>query len=75
MEVKTYTQETGWLIYGLDVALLEKNMRLASKVQNALRKASERTTPLQRVLWYPVTTSFDLELKDSIYTSFNHCLR
>lgn len=33
--------------YGLDVAMLEKNLRPASKVQNALPKASERATSLQ----------------------------
>ena len=37
-------KEIAWLIYGLDVAVLKKNMRPASKVPNALRKASERTS-------------------------------
>ena len=40
-------KETAWLISGLDVAVLEKNMRPASKVLNAPRKASERTTSLR----------------------------
>ena len=36
-----------WLIYDLDVAVLKKNMRHASKVMDALRKAFERTTSLK----------------------------
>ena len=42
-----HTKETAWLIYGLDVAVLEMNLRPASKLLNMLRKASGRTKSLQ----------------------------
>ena len=41
------TKEKAWLISGVDVVVLKKNIRPASKVLNAFRKASERTTSLQ----------------------------
>ena len=43
-----HAKETAWLIYGLGLAVLEKNMRPASKVLIALRNASERTTSPRR---------------------------
>lgn len=41
------TKVTAWLVYGLKVAVLEKNMTPASKVSSALPEASVRTTPLR----------------------------
>lgn len=41
------TKQTAWLMYSLDVAVLEMNMSSASKVLNVLRKASERMTSLR----------------------------
>lgn len=41
---RLHMTETAWLIYGSGVTLMEKNMRPAFKVANALWKASERST-------------------------------
>ena len=37
-------------MYDLDVTVLKKNMGPASKIPNALRKASERTAPSKDVV-------------------------
>ena len=41
------TEEAARRIYGLDTSVIKKNVRPASKVLHALRKASERTTSLR----------------------------
>ena len=43
-----HAKKSTWLIYGLGLAVLKKNMRPALKVLIALRKASKRTTSLRR---------------------------
>lgn len=40
-------KETVWLIYSLELAVLEKNVRPALKSLNVLREACERTASLR----------------------------
>ena len=66
---RVHTKEIAWLLYGLDGAVVEKNMRPGSKVWIVLRKASERTTSLRGLLWCPATTFFGLAVSPEIRLS------
>lgn len=48
-----HAEETAWSLYGLEVAGLGRKMRPASKVVDALWKASQRTTSHRKKLDEP----------------------